>query len=75
MDRTRLLVPHPAALALAWELAGRLHWADPELFPPFSSVLATAWRLLDEADFRADIRVTLLACALAFAIVAPLALA
>jgi NitT/TauT family transport system permease protein len=38
-------------------------------------VAATAWRLLGEADFRTDIRVTLLECAVAFAIVTPLALA
>jgi NitT/TauT family transport system permease protein len=38
-------------------------------------VAATAWRLLGQADFRADLRVTALECAVAFAIVTPLALA
>jgi NitT/TauT family transport system permease protein len=61
-------------VALAWEVAGRTRWVDPDLLPPLSKVLAVLWRLLHDAQFLADIRVTLLECLIAFAIVTPLAL-
>lgn len=61
-------------VALAWEAAGRSQWVDPDLLPPLSKVLAVLWRLLHDAEFVADARVTLLECLLAFAIVTPLAL-
>jgi ABC-type nitrate/sulfonate/bicarbonate transport system permease component len=64
-----------AAVALAWELAGRLEWVDPDLLPPLSKVLAVLWRLLHDDAFLADIRATALECLVAFAIVAPLGLA
>jgi ABC-type nitrate/sulfonate/bicarbonate transport system permease component len=60
--------------ALAWELAARLQWADPELLPPLSLVLATLWQLLGDPAFRSDIEVTLMECAVAFLIVAPVGL-
>jgi NitT/TauT family transport system permease protein len=63
-----------AGAALAWELAARLQWADPELLPPLSLVLATLWQLLGDPAFRSDIEVTLLECAVAFLIVAPVGL-
>jgi NitT/TauT family transport system permease protein len=63
-----------ATAALVWELAGRLHWVDPELLPPLSVVLATLWRLLGDATFRDDIQVTLAECLVAFVIVAPIGL-
>lgn len=63
-----------AVVALAWEAAGRLHWVDPDFLPPLSKVLATLWRLLHDAQFLADIRVTVVECLLAFIIVTPLAL-
>ena len=60
-----------AASAVAWELAARLHWVDPELLPPLSLVLATLWQLMGDATFRADMGVTLAECLVAFVIVAP----
>jgi ABC-type nitrate/sulfonate/bicarbonate transport system permease component len=63
-----------ASAALAWELAARLHWADPELLPPLSLVLATLWQLLGDPAFRSDVEVTLMECAVAFLIVAPVGL-
>jgi ABC-type nitrate/sulfonate/bicarbonate transport system permease component len=63
-----------AAVALAWELAGRLKWVDPDLLPPLSKVLAVLWRLLHDPSFLDDIRATALECLVAFAIVAPLGL-
>jgi NitT/TauT family transport system permease protein len=62
------------AVALAWECAGRSRFVDPDLLPPLSKVVAVLWRLLHDADFLADIRVTLFECVLAFVIVTPLAL-
>jgi NitT/TauT family transport system permease protein len=61
-------------VALAWEAAGRLRWVDPDFLPPLSSVLATLWRLLHDAQFLTDIRVTVLECLVAFVVVTPLAL-
>jgi ABC-type nitrate/sulfonate/bicarbonate transport system permease component len=63
-----------AVVALAWEAAGRLQWVDPDFLPPLSKVLATLWRLLHDAQFLTDIRVTAVECLFAFAIVTPLAL-
>ena len=63
-----------AVVALAWEAAGRSGWVDPDLLPPLSKVLAVLWRLLHDADFITDIRVTALECLSAFVIVTPLAL-
>jgi NitT/TauT family transport system permease protein len=63
-----------AAVALVWEAAGRSGWVDPDLLPPLSKVLAVLWRLLHDADFITDIRVTALECLIAFIIVTPLAL-
>jgi ABC-type nitrate/sulfonate/bicarbonate transport system permease component len=63
-----------AVVALAWELAGRLQWVDPDLLPPLSKVLAVLWRLLHEEAFLADLQVTVLECLVAFAIVTPLGL-
>jgi NitT/TauT family transport system permease protein len=68
----RLLIV--AIAALAWELAGRMQWVDPDLLPPLSKVLATLWRLLHDKQFLVDIRVTAIECLLAFFIVTPLAL-
>ena len=63
-----------AVVALAWEAAGRLQWVDPDLLPPLSKVLGVLWRLLHDADFLTDIRVTALECVVAFGIVTPVAL-
>jgi NitT/TauT family transport system permease protein len=63
-----------AVVALAWEASGRLRWVDPDFLPPLSKVLATLWRLLHDAQFLTDIRVTVAECLFAFAIVTPLAL-
>jgi NitT/TauT family transport system permease protein len=63
-----------AVVALAWESAGRLRLVDPDLLPPLSKVLGILWRLLHDAQFLTDIRVTALECLIAFAIVTPLAL-
>jgi ABC-type nitrate/sulfonate/bicarbonate transport system permease component len=62
------------AVALVWELSGRLHWVDPELLPPLSSILEMLGRLLQNRDFRSDILVTVSECLAAFLIVAPLGL-
>ncbi|MFL6796566.1 MAG: ABC transporter permease [Xanthobacteraceae bacterium] len=63
-----------ALVALTWEAAGRLHWIDPDFLPPLSKVVATLWRLLHDAAFLNDLRVTAVECLIAFAIVTPLAL-
>jgi NitT/TauT family transport system permease protein len=63
-----------AVVALAWEAAGRSGWIDPDLLPPLSKVLSVLWRLLHDADFITDIRVTVFECLVAFVIVTPLAL-
>src|SRR5882672_9924167 len=63
-----------AVVALAWEAEGRLQWVDPDFLPPLSKVLATLWRLLHDAQFLTDIRVTAVEWLFAFAIVTPLAL-
>jgi NitT/TauT family transport system permease protein len=62
------------AVAALWEAASRLGWVDPELLPPFSTVVATLWDQLQEEEFLADIRVTLVETAVAFTIVVPLGL-
>jgi ABC-type nitrate/sulfonate/bicarbonate transport system permease component len=63
-----------ATVALVWELAARLRWTDPDLLPPLSKVLGVAWRLLHDAAFLDDVRVMILECLVAFAIVVPLGL-
>lgn len=63
-----------AALALAWEGAARAQLADPDVLPPLSKVAGILWRLLHDADFLADVRITATECLLAFAIVVPLGL-
>jgi len=64
-----------SALALAWEFAARSGLADPDILPPLSKVCAILWRLLHDADFLADVRITGFEVLLAFAIVVPLGLA
>ena len=64
-----------AALALMWELSGRLQWIDPDLLPPLSKVLTVLVKLLGDKDFIADCQVTALECVTAAAIVVPLGLA
>ena len=64
-----------AVLAALWEAASRLHWVAPDLLPPFSVVCATLFELLQERQFLAEIRVTLIEVLAAFAIAAPLGLA
>ena len=63
-----------AALALAWEAAARTRLVDPDVLPPLTKVLGILWRLLHDADFLADLRITATECVLAFAIVVPLGL-
>jgi ABC-type nitrate/sulfonate/bicarbonate transport system permease component len=63
-----------AALALAWEGAARTRLADPDVLPPLSKVVGILWRLLHDAEFLADVRITATECLLAFAIVVPLGL-
>jgi ABC-type nitrate/sulfonate/bicarbonate transport system permease component len=63
-----------AALVVVWELASRLHWIDPDLLPPLSSIFAMLGTLLRDAAFRSDILVTVVECLTAFVIVVPLGL-
>jgi NitT/TauT family transport system permease protein len=63
-----------AALAAAWEAASRSGLVDPRLLPPFSDVVATLARLLQDERFRGDLGITLSEIAVAFAIVCPLGL-
>src|SRR5437899_11125212 len=63
-----------AVVPMAGEAAGCLQWVDPDFLPPLSKVLAILWRLLHDAQFLTDIRVTVLECLFAFVIVTPLAL-
>jgi ABC-type nitrate/sulfonate/bicarbonate transport system permease component len=64
-----------AALAFAWEGAARTRMVDPDVLPPLSKVVAILWRLLHDASFLDDVRITATECLLAFAIVVPLGLA
>lgn len=63
-----------AVIAVLWEAAGRLHWVDPDFLPPLSKVLVSLWRLLHDAQFLTDLRVTVAECLFAFVLVTPLAL-
>jgi len=63
-----------AVIAVLWEAAGRLHWVDPDFLPPLSKVLLSLWRLLHDAQFLTDLRVTVAECLFAFVLVTPLAL-
>ncbi|HTK13221.1 MAG TPA: ABC transporter permease subunit [Xanthobacteraceae bacterium] len=63
-----------AALVVVWEVASRLHWVDPDLLPPLSSIFAMLGTLLRDAAFRSDILVTVVECLTAFVIVVPLGL-
>jgi NitT/TauT family transport system permease protein len=63
-----------AALAVTWELVSRLHLVDTDVLPPLTHVLAVLWRLLQDPAFLTDIRVTVIECLIAFAVVVPLGL-
>jgi NitT/TauT family transport system permease protein len=60
-----------AALLGLWEALPRAGFADPELFPPFSTVAATALGLLGRPALRADLWVTTLELVAAVAIALP----
>jgi ABC-type nitrate/sulfonate/bicarbonate transport system permease component len=64
-----------AVLAFGWEAAARTRLVDPDVLPPLSKVAVILWRLLHDADFLADVRITTIECLLAFAIVVPVGLA
>jgi ABC-type nitrate/sulfonate/bicarbonate transport system permease component len=63
-----------AAIAAVWELAGVREWVDPDLLPPLSRVIDVLWDLLHDRQFLGDLKVTVLECLFAFAIVTPLGL-
>lgn len=63
------------AVAAAWEAAGRLGWADPDVLPPLSKVLVVLWRLTGEQRFVSDLGVTVVEVLSAFVLVGPLSLA
>lgn len=72
--RTGIIVAIVAAAApAAWEAVARLHWVDTSLLPPFSEVLQVLWRLAQDAGFRGALAVTAQEVAVAFALVAPIA--
>jgi NitT/TauT family transport system permease protein len=61
-----------AALLLVWEALPRLGFVAADLVPPFSAVVRSLWELLGRAQFRADLAMTALEIAAAFAIAVPL---
>ncbi|MDR1063017.1 MAG: ABC transporter permease [Azoarcus sp.] len=67
------------AFFLLWELAPRLGWVDAAFLPPFSQVLATAWKLLSNGQltqhFAASLGRSAAGFALAIVAAIPLGLA
>lgn len=62
-------------VAAAWEFAAPLGWADADVLPPLSKVLAVMWRLFADRRFVADLGVTAVEVVVAFVAVGPAALA
>ncbi|WP_291296333.1 ABC transporter permease [Elioraea sp.] len=60
-----------AAFLGAWEALPRLGVADPELLPPFSTVLGTLWGLLARPALRADLAITTVQLLVAVAVALP----
>jgi len=59
-------------VAGVWELASRSGFVDVRLLPPLSEVLPVLGRLLESANFRADLGLTTLEVLVSFIIVVPL---
>jgi NitT/TauT family transport system permease protein len=59
-------------VAGVWELASRSGFVDVRLLPPLSEVLPVLGRLLESANFRADLGLTALEVLVSFIIVVPL---
>ena len=72
--RTGIIVAVVVSAALAvWETAARLGWADASLLPSFSEVMRILWRLARDEEFRGALLLTAQEVAVAFALVAPVA--
>ena len=63
------------SLLVLWEIAPRLGWTDPEVFPPLSLVLRTLVELLQDHRFMGNIWITAQRVVMAFLIAAPLSIA
>jgi ABC-type nitrate/sulfonate/bicarbonate transport system permease component len=63
------------SLLVLWEIAPRLGWTDPEVFPPLSLVLRTLVELLQDSRFMGNMLITAQRVVMAFLIAAPFSIA
>ena len=63
------------SLLVLWEIAPRLGWTDPEVFPPLSLVLRTLVELLQDSRFMGNMLITAQRVVMAFLIATPFSIA